>query len=69
METYRATTSWERMPVTEATYKPLRGTHSLWSRLLDGEQTFKVILNTQTPSGNDGGYRSIDAALKVKGML
>jgi hypothetical protein len=64
-----ATLPWEWMDITEATLKPLRGTHSLWSRLMDGEHIFTVMRNGVTPRDGDGGYRSIDAALRQKGML
>ncbi len=62
-------TVWERMTVSAEVGKYLSDTHSIWSRLFDGEHVFTVLLNSKEPGPNDGGYRSIDAALKVKGML
>lgn len=65
----KTTTPWEQMQVSPDTGKYLRGTHKLWSRLLDGEHIFTVRPNGEIPGENDGGYRSINAALKVKGMM
>jgi hypothetical protein len=64
-----ATTQWETMLVSAETAAYLRGTHKLWSRLFDGEHIFTCLPNDVTPGANDGGYMSIHAALKVKGML
>lgn len=61
-------TRWERMPVNADTARYLRGTHDVWSRMFDGERIFTVLLKGKEPGGNDGGYRSIAAALRVKGM-
>lgn len=47
----------------------LRGTHTLWSRIMDGEQIYTIRPDGETPGPNDGGYRSAKTALKVKGML
>lgn len=63
-----ASTPWEMMQPSAGTTKYLRGTHKLWSRLFDGEHVFTVRPAGETPGANDGGYMSIDAALKVKGM-
>lgn len=65
----KASTQWEQMPVSSDTSKYLRGTHKLWSRLADGEHIFTVRPINETPGPNDGGYMSIAAALKVKGMF
>jgi hypothetical protein len=56
------------MPVSEATLKPLRGTHSIFSRIFDGEHIFVVLPNGEEPSESGGGYYSIEAALSAKGM-
>jgi hypothetical protein len=67
----RATsTAWERMPIENETMREyLRGTHSIWSRIFDGDHIFTVLANGTEPGPNDGGYLGIDAALRVKGML
>jgi hypothetical protein len=65
----KTTTQWEQMQPIWETAKYLRGTHKLWSRLFDGEHIFTVRPIGEQPGDNDGGYRSIDAALKVKGLL
>ena len=62
-------TSWEKMEVSATTEKYLRGTHTLWSRILDGKHIFTVRLKGETPNDMDGGYFSIDSALIVKGMM
>jgi hypothetical protein len=61
-------TAWEKVFVCAETAKYLRGTHELWSRLLDGEHVFTVVLIGHQPGPNDGGYNSIASALAVKGM-
>jgi len=63
-------TQWEKVNGLSAeTEQYLRGrTHSLWSCIRDNEHIFTVRPNGETPGANDGGYRSINAALKVKGM-
>lgn len=43
-------------------------THDIWARMADGETIFAVIPKGKTPGEHDGGYKTIDAALKVKGM-
>ena len=63
-------TAWERLPINEAVMmRLLRGTHYAWSRLFDGEHVFTVRPRGETPAPTDGGYRSLDAALRVKGMI
>jgi hypothetical protein len=62
-----ATTSWERCIVSAEIAKYLRGTHLLYNRLFDGEPIYLVVSIGHEPT-TDGGYRSIDTALRVKGM-
>jgi hypothetical protein len=63
------TLPWERVIIqSPELFGYLRGTHSIWSRLKDGEHLFIVMLNGQEPQEDDGGYYSIAAALKTKGM-
>lgn len=61
-------TRWERIETSEGMLRFLRGTHSLFSRLADGEHIFTILPVGQTPGEHDGGYRSIYAALKTKGL-
>jgi hypothetical protein len=65
LKQYHTTTPWERL--LGASSAP--STHRIWSRLLDGEHIFTVLPDGKEPGPNDGGYRSIDAALRQKGML
>ena len=62
-------TVWHKTDISAETAKYLRGTHTLWSRIADGEHIFTVRPNGEVPGPNDGGYASIAAALTVKGML
>ena len=62
------TTQWEKMQVSAETAVHLRGTHQLWSRLIEGDHCFTVLLIGKEPGPNDTGYASIKAALQVKGM-
>jgi hypothetical protein len=63
-------TSWERMTRREASVAGLlSGTHTLWSCSISGERIFTVLPNGETPTQETGGYISVDAALKAKGML
>jgi hypothetical protein len=62
-------TSWSEFKVTTETAKYMRGTHTLWSRIFDGEHVFTVRPIGETPSDNDGGYYTTNAALQVKGMI
>jgi hypothetical protein len=61
-------TQWHRTEVSTETSRFLRGTHTLWSRIMDGEHIFTVRPNGEVPNYGDGGYFSIASALKVKGM-
>lgn len=63
------TTAWERVIVSKEVAVYLRGTHSLFSRLLDGERIFTIRPNGESPKEADGGYYGIYSALKAKGML
>jgi hypothetical protein len=62
-------TPWEQMVLSGETAAYLRSTHKLWSRLFDGEHVFTVLPNGQKPGNDDGGYYTIAAALKAKGMM
>lgn len=62
-----ATTPWERCMNFE--HGRFNETHTLWSRLMNGEHIFTALRKGTTPAPDDGGYRSIDAALRQKGML
>jgi hypothetical protein len=63
------TERWEKMTqLSPATSQFLRNTHRLWWRLDNGQHLFLVLPLHITPADNDGGYYSIDAALKTKGM-
>ena len=67
--TVYATTPWECVQVSEATAKYLRlDEYKVWSRLMDGISVFLVLRAEQTPGANDGGYHSIDSALRTKGL-
>lgn len=59
---------WEKVEASSDIQKYLRGTHTLWSRVVDGQYIFTVLPNGITPQPNDGGYYTISAALKTKGM-
>lgn len=63
-----ANTSWSKVEVSLETAKFLRGTHLLYSRIADGEHIFTASPLGKEPNQGDGGYRSIDSALKAKGM-
>lgn len=62
------TTQWGRMQPGREMSKFLRGTHSIYSRLLDGDHIFTVLPNGKTPSAGDGGYFDLYTAFKAKGM-
>ena len=62
-------TTWEHIEVSEATAKYLRlGEYHVWSRMAEGIPIFLVLRADQTPGENDGGYTSIESALKTKGL-
>jgi hypothetical protein len=62
-----ATTQWEKMSVSETTTLFLRGTHTLWSRLMNGEHFFCVLPNRIPPvNGLTLGYHSIADAFKAE---
>jgi len=62
-------TPWEHVQVSEATAQYLRlGEYQVWSRLFDGVPIFLVLRAEQEPGVNDGGYTSIESALKTKGL-
>ena len=62
-----ATTLWEKMPVGAETAKFLRGTHTLWSRLMNGELFFAALPNGyDAVNGQTVGYHSIALALKAE---
>lgn len=63
------TTQWERVPATDRTLPYLGVTHGLWNRLFDGESIYTVLPTAQEPGPNDGGYRTIQSALTVKGLM
>lgn len=64
------TTQWEKMEVSADMALKLKDRgYAIWSRLMDGEHIFTVRSVAETPSEGDGGYRSISAALKTKGLL
>jgi hypothetical protein len=62
-------TNWECIQVSDATAKYLRlGEYRVWARMDDGIAIFLVLRTGQEPRPNDGGYASIDSALKTKGL-
>ena len=62
-----ATTQWEKMPVSSGTAVFLRGTHVLWSRLMNGELFFAVLpKGYDAVNGQTVGYHSIALALKAE---
>ena len=64
-----ATTQWEKMPVGEGTARFLRGTHALWSRLMNGELFFAALPNGyDAVNGQTVGHHSIALALKAEGL-
>lgn len=62
-------TAWERLTVSDTLHKYLRGTYHAWARTMDGERIFTVRMIGETPGVGDGGYYSVSAALKAKGMM
>ncbi len=62
-------TAWERLPVSAETRRYLRNDYAIWSRLADGEHIFTVVADGRRPGENDGGYASIAAALRIKGLM
>mgnify|MGYP003510442262 CR=1 FL=1 len=62
-------TSWERLPVNDTLRQYLKGTHILWSRIMDGDHIFTVRPVGETPGDADGGSYSIASAFKSKGMM
>lgn len=64
-----ATTLWEKMSVSSTTALFLRGTHTLWSRLMNGEHFFAVLPNGyDAVNGQTLGYHSIADAFKAEGL-
>jgi len=62
-------TPWEQVTVPESTLSPAQQLeYTIWSRILDGKHIFLVRPVGQIPSGV-GGYYSLAAALKQKGLL
>jgi hypothetical protein len=63
-------TQWERIESSGRTMEYLRhGQFQIWSRLSDGKHIFLVLTTGQLPGSNDGGYFSIQSALKAKGLF
>lgn len=60
MEFEQVNSAWENV----VTYKD----HSVWSRIADGQLIYVVMPNGQTPAPDAGGYFTIQAALKLKGL-
>lgn len=63
------TTAWKAIPTSDTLYRYVQASHRVWSRMADGEHIFTVRPINETPGSGDGGYASIAAALKVKGLL
>lgn len=64
-----ATTQWEKMTVSYQTALFLRGTHTLWSRLMNGEHFFAALPNGyDAVNGQTLGYHGIADALKAEGL-
>jgi hypothetical protein len=55
-------TRWMIHPQTNIT------THTVWGRIADGERIFTALRNGVTPRDGDGGYYTIEAALRQKGL-
>lgn len=65
-----ATTQWERVSVSATTAMYLRGTHTLWSRLMNGEHYFAAVPSLTEPiNGKTVGYLHIADALKAEGLF
>lgn len=60
--------TWEQIELPVNMNEYLRGTHKMWTRVMSEKAIYTVLPNDKTPGPNDGGYASIDAALKVEGM-
>ncbi len=61
-----ATTMWEKTDLSYDTAKYLRGTNTMWSRLMNGEHFFTVLPNGMMPvNGATVGYHGITDALKA----
>lgn len=65
-----ATTQWEKMSgLSMTTVLLLRGTYTLWSRLMNGEHFFAVLPNGyDAVNGQTLGYHGIADALKAEGL-
>jgi hypothetical protein len=64
-----ATTPWEKMAAGAGTNKLLKGTHTLWSRLMNGEHFFCALPKHIPPvNGLTLGYKGIADALKAAGL-
>lgn len=65
---FKGTTQWEKTDISSQTVTYLCGSHTLWSRLLDGEHIFTARPNGERPGESDGGYYTIAAALEKEGL-
>jgi hypothetical protein len=64
-----ATTPWEKMTVSPEMLLFLRGTHSLWSRLMNGEHFFAALPNGyDAVNGQTVGYHHISDAMNAEGL-
>jgi len=64
-----ATTQWEKASISFGTAKYLRGTFTMWSRLMNGEQFFTALPNSTEPVNSATvGYHGIADALKAAGL-
>jgi hypothetical protein len=65
-----ASTPWEKMSVSFSTSQYLRGTHTLWSRLMNGDHFFAALPNRVEPiNGQTMGHHHIADALKAEGLF
>lgn len=62
-------TQWTRTRIANPIQPTKRATHYLWQREVDGKVIFTVLSKDTQPGPNDGGYYSVEAALKIKGLL
>jgi hypothetical protein len=66
---FTQSTTWEHIQVSEATAKYLRlGEYQVWSHMAEGVPVFLVLRAYQAPGQGDGGYTSIESALRTKGL-
>jgi hypothetical protein len=62
-------TPWHKMELGWESAKYLRESHTAYARLLDGEHIFVILPDGQFPSEGNGGYYSLAAAFKAKGLI